>query len=177
MTYIGGVRNRLVRDNFRRMIEESLSELGWFDSNRNHLPVTVKSGPFNTSEEILPNVVGISIEDIQSEELELGSILEESRHFAYVDIFAEDDPIGTQLAGDVFDIIRGKFSSLRNSGIADGRLHVYDLSQASPSVIFYCGLEYPEINRNRNWDLKYNKFWWIIAVEIVDAYMDDEDDD
>jgi hypothetical protein len=112
MSYIGGIRARLVRDNFRRMIEESLSELGWFDDNRNHLPVTIKSGPFNTSEEILPNVVGVSIEDIQSEELELGSMLEETTHFAYVDIFAEDDPIGTQLSGDIFDIIRGKFSNL-----------------------------------------------------------------
>jgi hypothetical protein len=176
MSYIGGVRNRLVRDNFRRMIEEALSELGWFNLNRNHLPVTVKSGPFDTSEEILPNVVGVSIEDIQSEELELGSNLEETRHFAYVDIFAEDDPIGTQLSGDIFDIIRGKFSSLRDSGIADGRLNVLDLSDATPSTIFYCNLEFPEINRNRNWNQKYNKFWWIIAVEIVDAYMDDEDE-
>jgi hypothetical protein len=176
MSYAGGVRNRLIRDNFRRMIEEALTELGWFDDNRNHLPLTIKSGPFNTSEEILPNVVGISVEDILSEELELGSILEETRHFAYVDIFAEDDPIGTQLAGDIFDIVRGKFSSLRESGIADGRLHVYDLSQATPSVIFYCSFEDFEINRNRDWDLKFNKFWWIIAVDIVDAYMDDEDD-
>jgi hypothetical protein len=176
MSYVGGIRNRLIRDNFRRMIEDSLSELGWFDDNRNHLPVKVKSGPFNTSEEILPNVVGISIEDVLTQELELGSILEESRHFAYIDIFAEDDPIGTQLSGDLFDIVRAKFSALRESGIADGRLHVYDLSQATPSVIFYCNLEDVEINRVRDWDLKFNKFWWIIAVEIVDAYMDDEDD-
>jgi hypothetical protein len=176
MSYVGGVRGRLVRDSFRKMIEDSLSELGWFDANRNHLPVTVKSGPFNTSEEILPNVVGVSIEDVMTQELELGSLLEETRHFAYVDIFAQDDPIGMQLSGDIFDIIRGKFSALSASGIADGRLRVYDLSQATPSIIFYCDLEDVEINRNRNWELKFNKFWWIIAVEIVDNYTDDLDD-
>jgi hypothetical protein len=111
-----------------------------------------------------------------TQELELGSLLEETRHFAYVDIFAQDDPIGMQLSGDIFDIIRGKFSALRTSGIADGRLTVYDLSQATPSAIFYCDLEDVEINRNRNWELKFNKFWWIIAVEIVDNYTDDLDD-
>ena len=174
MSYVGGIRARLVRDNFRMMIEDSLSEIGWFDENRKHYPVVVKSTPFDPSEEIKPNVVCTSIEDSFSEELELGSLFEQTQHFAYIDIFAQDDPIGMQLSGDIYDIIRGKFSSLRDSGLADGTLTVYDLSSASKPEIFYCDLENPQISRNRNWDLKYNKFWWTVAVEIMDNYTDDE---
>jgi len=174
MSYVGGIRTRLVRDSFRKMIEDGLAELGWFGENRKHLPVSVKSTPYDPSEEIKPNVVAVSIEDSFSTELEMGSMLEQTQHFAYVDIFAQDDPIGTQLSGDVYDIIRGKFSALRDAGIADGGLRVYDLTQSSQPEIFYCEFESPEITRNRDWDLRYNKFWWTIAVEIMDNYMDDE---
>jgi hypothetical protein len=172
--YVGGIRSRLIRDNFRRMIEESLTELDWMNPNRKHLPVTVKSGPFDPDQEIKPNVVGISIENVDSEELEMGSILEETRHYAYIDIYAQDDPIGTQLSGDVFDIIRGKFNALAVSEIANGRLNVLDLTNSGQASLFWCELENYEISRVRTWTKNLNKFWWVIAVEIVDAYTDDE---
>jgi hypothetical protein len=177
--YIGGLRERIIRDNLRNMIEESLNELGWFDDGRNHKPVDIKSAPYDNDVEIVPNAVGIAFEESFNEELEMGSNLTETSHDAYIDIYAESDAVGMQLSGDIYDIVRGKFSSLALSGISaqpNGRMKIKDPTQAGNPVIFYVGLEEIHMHRNRKWRDQFNKFWWTIAVTIIDTYMDDNDD-
>ena len=49
---------------------------------------------------------------------------------------------------------------------------VYDYEDNS--VMFNCSLENIEINRVRDWDRPYNKYWWIVACQIVDYYTDDQ---
>lgn len=177
--YIGGLRARLIRDNFHKMIEGSLMELGWYDEGRSHRPIEVKSAPYDNSVEILPNAVGIAFEESFTEELEMGSNLTETTHEAYIDIYAESDAVGMQLGGDIFDIVRGKFSTLAQAGIsaqANGRMPIKDYTDPDQPVIFYVGLEEIHIHRERRWHDQFNKFWWVIAVTIIDTYMDDGDD-
>ena len=39
--YVGGLRVRLIRDNILAMLEQGLTDLGWFDEGRKHKPVTL----------------------------------------------------------------------------------------------------------------------------------------
>jgi hypothetical protein len=177
--YVGGLRTRLIRDNFHHMIENSLTELGWYDEGRNHRSIEVKSAPYDNSVEILPNAIGIAFEEGFTFDLEMGSHLQETTHDAYIDIYAESEAVGMQLSGDLFDIVRGKFSAIAEAGISaqpNGRMPIYDLTQSEKPLIFYVGLEEIHIHRTRQWKDQFNKFWWIIAVTIIDAYADDTDD-
>lgn len=177
--YVGGLRARLIRDNLHKTLEHSLEHLGWYDQGRNHRPVELKSAPYDNDVEILPNAVGIAFEESFSYDMEMGSHLTETTHDAYIDIFAESDPVGMQLGGDIYDILRGKFASLASEGISpqhNGRMPIYDFSKPDKPLIFYVGLEDIHMHRNRTWRDQYNKFWWTIAVTVIDAYMDDMDE-
>lgn len=169
MIYVGGKRQRLIKDNFRLLIEDGLTQLGWLDANRDHKPVSVHSKSFELSEEILPNVITVSVEDVTSEELEMGSNLDETRMESYVDIYAEDDVVGLGLSGDIYDLLRGKFRSIND----DTRLRVKDLSKSAKPEIFTCELENIEVSRVRNWDVPFRQFWWTIGLDIVDYYSDE----
>lgn len=171
-TYVGGSRQRLIKENLVQFIEDGLSSLGWFNAGRNHAPVLVTGDHIDPSVSIQPNVVGISFEDQDFSDMEMGSALEETRHSVVVDIFAENVPIGQHLCGDVTDLMRGKFSSISSQD----RLAVWDLFTASPSILFYCQFEEFFVERNRQWETAHNEFWWSIAVDVIDVYMDDRDD-
>lgn len=173
MAYVGGRRQRLIKDNMKRQIEAGLDALGWFDTNRPHLPVSISADQFEPNEEIKPNAIVVVIEDFAAEALGIGQddSLEENRINAFVEIFAEDNSVGQHLAGDVYDLMRGKFTQIDDLKGVD----VLDLG-VDDSHLFYCWYEDIEIMRNRSWDLPFNKFWWTIAVDVIDTYRDDRDD-
>ena len=170
--YVGGRRRRLIKDNFYNLINDSLDALDWFDPSRKHKPVSVVNSQIDNSDEIKPNVVGISTEDLVSEDMELGSNLESNIWSVFVDVFAESENLGLHLAGDIYDIVRGKLPSI---GRTDSSFEVLDLSAATPSSLFVCEFESIELGRNRDWAKPYNKFWWTVALEIVDFYSDEDD--
>ena len=172
MAYVGGSRQRLIKDNMKRQIESGLDALGWFDAGRPHMPVTVSADQFEPNEEIKPNAVVVVIEDFTAESMGMGQdeSLEENTINAFVEIFAEDNSIGQHLAGDVYDLMRGKFTAIDDSRAID----VLDLG-VDDAHLFYCWYEDFEIMKNRSWDLPFNKYWWTIAVDIIDTYRDDRD--
>ena len=167
--YVGGTRIRLIKDNLAIAIEAALDSLGWFDEDRVHRPVQVIAEQIDPLVEIVPNIVAVTIEDIDYMELEMGSDLEENRLTTFIDIFAENTAIGQHLTGDVVDFLRGKFTQINPEQV----LGVYDLGQATPSFLFNCFYEDFEVNNSRSWDLPYNKYWWTIGVDIIDRYMND----
>ena len=171
MAYVGGKRQRLIKDNFARDIEAGLTTLGWFDAGRNHQPVKVISDQLDPAVEIKPNIVGITIEDIHPQEIEMGSYLEESTISSFIDIFAEGNSVGQHLVGDVFDLLRGKFTSIKDNPL----LPILDLGQPDLPLLFNCYYENFEIQKNRSWSSSYNQHWWTIGVDIIDYYMDDTD--
>lgn len=171
--YAGGLRLRLIADNFENMLRTSLDDLGWFDSGRKHKDVVLISKPLNPDEEIKPNMIGISAEDRYGIGWELGSEFEETTWEFYIDIFAESNSVGVHLAGDVLDICKGKLSSI---GRDRPNLEVLDLTMATPTTLFYCNFDTIEMARQRVWNKPHQQFWWTVLVEVVDAYYDEGED-
>ena len=168
--YVGGIRLSCIRDSFHRMVEDSLDQIGWLTPNPGtRSDVEIVAEQLDTLKEIVPNKIAISSEDIVDEEFELGSNLTEDSWEIFIDIFAENESIGLALAGDVRDILRGKMSSI---GRTDTNFEVYDYQD--DSVMFECQIRNVEIIRVRDWDRSYNKFWWVVACQIVDTYYDDQ---
>ena len=171
MAFVGGVRQRLIKDNFALDIEQGLRALGWYDTGRQHLPVTVIADQFEPAKAIQPNLLGVTLEDLMVSEMEMGSSLEESNYLAFIDVFAENNTIGQHLTGDVLDLLRGKFSQIKPETI----LGVKNLGSPAKEHLFNCYYENFEVERTRTWDNAYNKFWWTISLDIIDYYMDDRD--
>lgn len=171
MTYVGGLRERLIKENLVAFIESGLDELGWFGADRNHMPVSVTGNHVDVEQEIEPNIVSVSFEDEFFEEMEMGSDLESNLHAVVVDVFAESLSIGQHLKGDVLDLMRGKFTAISS----DPTLRVYDINQASPTYLFSCYYENFEVERNRFFEKTHNEFWWSIAVDLIDIYQNDAD--
>jgi hypothetical protein len=138
------------------------------------MPVDVRVEPLDDTEEIVPNIVVISDENVDSMEAELGSNYSEYRWQYYVDVYAESQVCGRELAGDLRAILEGKLPSI---GRNMSNLAVYDLSQATPSVIFNCDIEKITVDRGRFYDRSYEKFWWMISFELTDFYGDEDDED
>lgn len=170
--YVGGIRLRLIKDNFQAMIEDSLDQLGWFNAGRKHMPVRVVGTQFDDGEEIKPNVVGISTEIVTNLEMELGSGLEENKHTYFVDIYAENEDVGLHLAGDIYDIVRGKMPSI---GRSSPYFNVLDRTQATPTTLFVCEIDNVDVGRSRDWAKGFNRYWWTIGLDVTD-YYDNEDD-
>lgn len=171
-TYAGGMRFRLIQDNFENMVRGALDTLGWFDAGRSHKPVTLISQAVDPHSQIVPNLVGIAAEDMSSLELELGSNFEELRWYYYIDIFAEDGAVGLHLTGDIQDILKGKMAS---AGRSRPSFDVYDLSMTTPTRLFWCEIENVQFQRQRNFQQAQGQYWWTIAAEVVDAYYDEGD--
>jgi hypothetical protein len=164
---VGGLRRRLIKDNFYWMVHSSLSELGWFNGGLSTSDVTLLSDQVDPRTEIKPNKVSISAEELSSDEIEMGSNLEQYNWDVYLDIFAEDESVGIHLTGDIYDILRGKIESIGRTGSS---FDVYDLRIEDEPYLFTCQLENIEESRVREWDAPFNKYWWVIAVTIVDTY-------
>lgn len=171
MMYAGGLLFRLISDNFYNHVEESLDSLGWFQAGRNHKTVVMRPDPVDDNEEVRPNLIAFSPEDVDDEDVELGSNFSENRFLHYIDIYAESKSVGLHLAGDVRDILRGKFSGL---GRTDG-FDVLDLSQATPSTVLSCEIENVFMDRSRFYEKPFQKFWWVVGCELVFSYTDDVD--
>lgn len=173
MSYAGGIRLGCIQNSFYKMINDSMTAKGWLTSNPGaRADVTILTEQINPLTEIKPNKIGISSEDMFDTEMELGSNLQENRWDIFIDIFAENEFVGVALAGDLFDIIRGKMPSIDRG---DSNFPVYDYMD--DSLMFYCELENAEVNRVRDWERPYNKYWWVVACQIVDTYYDDSMED
>jgi len=171
--YVGGLRLRLIKESYFNMVKDALEDLGWFEEGRNHLPISVVPEQVDNSVEIKANIVGISTEDLDEEEAEIGSNLTKNSWEVYADILAEDEAIGIHLSGDIRDILSGKFASI---GRTRPNLEVKDLTPNNDETIFTCSLENIQLNRVRDWDTgSYNKYWWVVACIVVDHYYDDSE--
>jgi hypothetical protein len=172
MPYAGGLRARLIRDSFYNMIHHSLDQLGWFDTNRDHIPINMVPKEVSLDEEISLNTLSVSADTASLTQWEMGSNLEENRQLYYVDFYAEDDSIGTHMIFDVRDILSGKMSSI---GRFTNVFTVYDYTLATPVPIFDCELDNVTVSRSRNPSKTWQKFWYSIQLSVLDYYSDDTD--
>jgi hypothetical protein len=168
--YVGGKLHRLIGDNFYNMIKDSLGDLGWFDEGRGHESVTMVPEPIGSDENVKPNLIAVSDEDISQSEMELGSNLTEHRFLYYIDVYAESTAVGKNLSGDIKDILEGRFNSI---GRDSNRLEVLDLSQSIPSHLFYADIEEVTVDRSRFSNRPFEKYWWVIYCDVVFSYSNE----
>lgn len=171
-TYVGGLRARLIRDSLYNMLHNALSDLGWFDANRDHIPINMIPKETSLDEEIPLNTLSISGDNSTLNDWELGSRMQENRWIYYVDFFAEDDAIGTHMIYDVRDVLAGKMSGI---GRTAPMMTVYDFTLATPSALFDCEFDNIVVDRSRNPVKPFMKYWFSIQLAVLDFYSDEDD--
>lgn len=170
---VGGIRARLIADSFYETVRGSLEQLGWFDVNRRHRPVTLITRPNDWDESVETNAIAITCEDSTDISIELGSGLTEDRWEFSVDLYAEDDDVGVHLTNDVRDILRGKLPSIGRTGPV---FSVYDYRQATPPILFTCEIERVVVDRAHGFTKLWQQHWWAVRCDVIDAYDSNDDD-
>lgn len=172
--YFGGSRARLIKRSVFELIDNGIRDLGWYDSGRNHLSVRFSPKPVDSletklSQDLKPNLITLTDEDDNEEELEMGSLSMTTSWNFYVDIYAEDSSVGIDLSRDIRDILQGRHDPNRVSEQGP-RLQVYDYDLATPVPIFYCDIENVDRGRVKTFVKPWQKFWYLVGFDIVDSY-------
>jgi hypothetical protein len=152
-----GLNLRLLNDNLFLLVEEFINTTqGWNDTGRVNQPVVVRSAEVANDEVVEPNLVTISLEDINFFDVELGSTMVEQSVVAVVDIIAENHSIGLHLAGDLLGWAQDLYA-----------FPVYDLTQATPnSVAYYCEVNGVTLERNRWFENRSQQWWWVLSFSV-----------
>lgn len=172
MTYVGGTRERLIKENFYHMLRDSLEALGWFDTGRQHRDVTFMFEPADYQSEVMPNKISIWDEDMFSLDDELGSNFAEHRMSYFVDVYAENGSVGLALSGDVMSILQGRMPSIDRGA---PNLDVLDISLATPVHLFYVEIEDIERQRGHAFSRPWERYWYQITLTLIDFYGNEDD--
>lgn len=167
MSYVGGVRARLISDSVYHLIYDNLELLGWFDSGRSHRPITVKTEPYANREDIPLNAMVISDSLTTDEEAEMGSNLGDISTTHYVDFYSENEAIGKEVIHDVRDILKGRMPDI---GRVDSMVPVYDWSVATPPLLFKCEIQDLIVEQVHETPKPFQSFWWLCRFDVVDTY-------
>ena len=168
----GGLRARLIRESLYQMLWDSLDVLDWFDAGRKHQPVQFLSTGVDDREAVVVNTAVLVDWDFTEEYDELGTLLSDHRQTYYVDFYPENDAIGLHLVQDIKDILGGRVSAI---GRTMPNLPVYDYSQVTPPLLFYCRLEDPIIDRPTTFERPWMRYFRTIRFDVVDSYGTDND--
>lgn len=171
-TPVGGLRLRLLRDSVEYMINNALDDLGWFDSGRQHDPVTIISAPSDWDEPIEFNSIAISLLEASDEDAEMGSNLTNDRHKCWIDIYAQSRDVADHLAGDIRDILRGKMPSIGRTGPV---MDLMDLRLATPVSLATVLIEDVRKDRPENPPNVWQKHMVMVSCELEDSYQDEDD--
>lgn len=174
----GGLRSRLVIDSVRFAVISTLQQLGWFDPTiydnppgvRRHQPFRYISRPVDWSEDILPNAIAISAEDISDDDLGLGGEVED-RIELYVDLFAQDDALGWQVIYDLRDSLLGKNPEL---GTLGPQIDVYDFRQPTPAPFTTVDVDTVRVDRSQNEARQWQRHWFMLRIIVEDDYDDEQ---
>lgn len=172
MTYVGGLRARLVHESIYRGIYDALDELGWFDTDRNHLPVQFLSTGVADEEKVAKNTAALTVFDVSELAEEMGSNLTENRWTYYVDFYAENEAIGTHFITDIKDIVGGRFPSISRDG---PYFDVWDYTQATPTQIFTVQIEEVMTDRPSVYERPWQRYFRVCRFDVIDVYGDEND--
>jgi hypothetical protein len=170
VTYVGGLRDRLIQMAAFDRLQTFLQLLGWFDASATHKAVRLLARQVDADERIEPNVVAFTGFSDDAELIEIGSGLIERTRVFYADVYAEDESVLTHLAGDIRDIWEGRFASLGQTG---SELEVLDYLQATPSVAFVVDIVNVTNDRVPRANQPWERFWRSVRFEVEDEYDDD----
>ena len=167
MTYSGGKRLRLIKDSLANVIDQALSDLGWYSTTSWFTPVTFVNEPVNPADKVSVNTVGLSFENFTPTEAELGSLMDRIEWEFFVDIFGEDSSTGVHLAGDILDALKGKMPSI---GRTDPSFTVLDYTQSPSPALFRCDLEEVEMAKVRESEYQHEKNFYTVGGYVIDYY-------
>lgn len=172
MTYVGGLRARLVHESIYRGIQDALDGLGWFDAGRNHADVQFLPAGVDDEETVPKNTAALTAFDVDETEEEMGSLLTENRWTYYVDFYAENEAIGTHFIGDIKDIVGGRMPSI---GRDRPHFPVYDYTQATPTLLFYVEVEGVIVDRPSVYERPWHRTLRVCRFDIIDSYGTEDD--
>lgn len=172
MTVTAGLRARLITDSIRSLIEDGLDALGWFDSNRSHLPIVFHAEPPAWDQALVYNTMVLSVRSRSSTFVEVGStFIDDSTHLG-IDLYVENASLGVELANDIRDVLRGRL----DPGAARATATIFDLRQPTPPEIGYVTISDvrairvpPEVN------LAYTAHWFGVEFLVSDHYYEGDE--
>lgn len=172
MTYVGGLRDRLIRDSVWHAVDGALAALGWYVPQTSRSPVQLLAEPTMEDVEVPINSLALGDTVNQDTPAELGSGLAEYRWDMHVDIFGENDSISLHLVGDVAAILQGRIPSIGRSAPV---IEVWDYTLATPVVVFVVEVESVQTARSSGFSEPWRRFWRSCTFVIVDTYGNESD--
>lgn len=169
--FVAGLRARLVHDSLYAMVKDSLTQLGWFNPNRQHSPITFLATEHDDETEVSMNTLVLVDGSTNTVDLELGSMFAEKRWQFFIDFYGESRPLAIQMSHDIRDIMEGRITAIGRTGPT---FKIYNYTIATPVQIGYCMIENVLLDRTHNAPKLYQKHWYSVAFTVVDEYDDDE---
>lgn len=168
---VGGKRIRLIRESLFQEVKDGLTDLGWFASGRKHLPVSIRSKEIDRNEEIPLNTIVLADGGIFETNIEMGSTLAEFSMSFYFDVYAESDAMGVHLAGDIRDLLQGRFTSIRNMQT----IRAYDYSLTTPTQFATVQIVGVAMDKAQTFSKPFEEHWYSISVTLEDSYNTESD--
>lgn len=173
----GGLRSRLIADSVRVAVIAGVSALGWFDGTvydtppgpRRHRPLNYVPRPASWDDSIYANAIAINADDIYDNASGLGGDVEDTLEM-WVDVFAESDQLGWQLAGDIRDLMLGKYPQYGRPGPV---IDVYDLRQPTPAAFTQVDVVTAQIDRAEGEARQWQAHWFMVRIDLEDDYADE----
>lgn len=156
-TLTGGLRDRMILESVLQFIKSDLSARGWFDTGRQHGPITVVD-EYPDDREVALNTLAISYGPTMQERAEMGSKAELHRQTIYVDFYAESDALGRHVIGDIYD-------NLAKNVL----IPVYDYSLATPVQDFSVEVVDDSLEKSKPSSTNpWQRHWYILSFIIED---------
>jgi hypothetical protein len=171
----GGLRARLILDSVRFAVISTLQQGGWFDptihdtppGTRRHEPFRYIPRPSDWAEDIRPNAIAVTPEDIADEPAGFGGEVQDANEI-YVDLFAQDDSLGWQVTFDIRDSLLGKVH-----GGAGPQIDVYDFRQPTPAPFTTVDIDLVEVDRSQGEARSWQRHWFMMHLVLLDDYDDE----
>lgn len=172
MTYVGGLRARLIRDSVWHVVDDALRDLGWYAAVVSHRPVTFVPAPFGLDVEVPLNTLALGdMADVPTE-AEMGSDLTEFAWDMHVDVYGENDDLSLHLAGDVAAALAGRMPSIgRGRPVVD----VWDYTLATPVIVFAVAIDDVRQARAHDFPQPWLRFWRSVTFVVTDTYGSEDD--
>jgi len=152
----GGLRDRFVSESVFEHVNVALTALSWFALDSAHTPISVVYAFPDDEDPVEKNTLAMSSGNSDTEYVELGSLRFAKGTILFFDFYAENDPIGQQLIGDVEHFF------MKNPS-----LDVYDYEDAK-NVLFQVQIEDTFVRRPTRVTQPWQKHWITLSVEIED---------
>jgi len=152
----GGLRDRFLTESVFEHVNGELTAKNWFALDAVHTPVTVVYSFPDDTDPVQTNTLAMSPGNADTEYIEMGSLAFAKGIILFFDFYAENDPIGQQLVGDIEHFL------MKNPS-----LDVYDYENAK-AVLFQANVIDVSVRRPTRVTQPWQKHWITLSVEIED---------